>query len=79
MNREVVITAPMTVTVDLSPRGAWEVRLPGDGKPLTCPTLDDAVRVGYRYAADGAGCELIVHDAYHRVLHRELVPAATNN
>ena len=69
------MNAATSINVDLTTRGAWEVRLPGDGEHMLCPTFDEAVRVGLRCAADGEGCELIVHDAYHRVVHRELVPA----
>jgi hypothetical protein len=45
----------------------------GNGDPVTCETFDDARRVAYRRAARARPCELIVHDAYHRVLHRELI------
>jgi hypothetical protein len=46
------------------------------GERVLCSTLDDAVRMGYRYASDGEGCELVVRDAYHRVLRHELVSAS---
>lgn len=68
-----------TINVDRTRRGAWEVRLPGDGKRLLCPTLDEAVRVGHRCAADREPSELVVHDAYYRVLHREHVTAGTSH
>jgi hypothetical protein len=40
---------------------------------VSCATLDDAKRVAYRRAADRPPCELIVRDAYHRVVDRELI------
>jgi hypothetical protein len=69
----------MLINVELAPRGAWEVLLPAQGERVVCATLDDAVRVGYRFAADGEGCELVVRDAYHRVLRHELVNASSAN
>ncbi len=47
--------------------------MPSQHKSVTCETFDDARRVAYLYAARARPCELIVHDAYHRVLHRELI------
>ncbi len=58
--------------VEHDARGAWLVAVPGGG-PVTCETFDDARRVAYLRAAQTRPCELIVHDAYHRVLHRELI------
>jgi hypothetical protein len=69
------MNAVTTVNVDPVPRGAWEVRLPGGTEHMLCPSLEEAVRIAQRCAADREGCELVVHDAYHRVLHRELVAA----
>jgi hypothetical protein len=64
-----------TVRVDISTRGVWEVALPDRGERLMCETLEEANRVAYRCAADRRPSELIVCDAYHRVVHRELVDA----
>jgi hypothetical protein len=71
------MNAPTTIHVDGTARGAWEVVLPARGERVLCRTLDDAVRVGYRFAADGEGCELVVRDAYHRLLRCERVPASS--
>jgi hypothetical protein len=65
-----------TVRVDLSRRGGWEVRLPGGNRPLTCETLDEARRVAYKSAVHQHPCQLIVYDAYHRVLQREVIAEA---
>jgi hypothetical protein len=65
------------VRVDLSPRGAWEVVLPERVDRLACKTLEEASRVAHRLAAARRPCELIVHDAYHRVLEHELIQLGT--
>ena len=62
-----------TVCVDLTVRGAWEIVLSDQREPVTCKTLEEASRVAHRCAADRRPCELIVRDAYHRVLDRELI------
>ena len=62
-----------TVRVDISVRGAWEVALSDAGERMTCESLEEASRVAYRCAADRRPSELIVCDAYHRVVHRELI------
>jgi hypothetical protein len=64
---------PATVCVDFNVHGAWDVELPYEREPVTCETLDEATRVAYQCASDRRPCELIVRDAYHRVLRRELV------
>lgn len=64
---------PTTVRVDISTRGAWEVALPDRRKRLTCETLEEASRVAYGCATDRRPCELIIRDAYHRVLQRQMI------
>jgi hypothetical protein len=63
----------MTVRVDFNVRGAWVIELSDQGERVTCKTLEEATRAAYRSAADKRPCELIVRDAYHRVLHHELI------
>lgn len=70
---------PTTVRVDITARGAWEVVLSDVGEHVTCETLEEASRVAHRYALDRRPCELIVCDAYHRVLERELIRGAKSN
>ena len=65
------------VRVDLSPRGAWEVVLPERVDRLRCKTLQEASRMAHRLAAARRPCELIVHDAYHRVVEHELIQLGT--
>lgn len=63
--------APVTIRVEHDAHGGWSVTLPDHR--VTCETLDDARRVAYLCAARARPCQLIVHDAYHRVLQRELI------
>jgi len=43
--------SPVTVRVDRTHRGAWEVAMPDEQDPVTCETLEDAERVAYLCAA----------------------------
>jgi len=56
------------VHVHRGPAGAWEVLLPG--RPRRCETFAEAERVAYRWASSHPPSELIVKDAYHRVVVR---------
>jgi hypothetical protein len=62
-----------TVCVEITARGAWEVVLPDRRERLTRETLEEASRVAYRCATDRRPCELIIRDAYHRVLQRKMI------
>jgi hypothetical protein len=61
------------VRVDPNGRGSWHVALPEPGEHVLCATFDEARRLASRYASRGEPCELVVCDAYHRVLQREVV------
>ena len=63
----------VTVRVQRTVRGRWEVVMPGRGEGIACETLDDARRVAYLAVAHTHPCELIVRDACHRVIERELI------
>lgn len=63
----------LTVCVDRSVGGSWEIALSDQRERLVCKTLEEASRVAYRCAADRRPCELVVRDAYHRVLRHELI------
>lgn len=74
----------VTVSVDRTGRGAWEVAMPDQRERVTRETLENARRVAYPCAARRRPCELIVCDAYHRVLHHEHIngrgdPAGTGS
>jgi hypothetical protein len=64
---------PITVRVNRTGRGAWAVAMPGQREPVTWETLDDARRICYLSAARRPPCELVVCDARHRVLRREVI------
>jgi hypothetical protein len=54
-------------------RGGWEVSLSRRREPLRLETFDDARRVAYLSVAHRHPCELVIQDAYHRVVERELI------
>jgi hypothetical protein len=63
--------APLAVRVDRSYHGRWEVLLPDGGSCIVCDTLDDARRQAQLYVDRRHPCELVIRDAYHRVIGRE--------
>jgi hypothetical protein len=67
---------PLTVRVDFGGRGGWAIALPDEPERVTCDTLDDARRIAQVWARGRGPCEIVVCDAYHRVLSRELVARA---
>lgn len=71
--QETVPMKPVTVSVDVGDRGAWTVELSDRRERFTCSTLEEASRVAHGCAARRRPCELIVRDAYHRVVRRELI------
>lgn len=64
---------PIVVCVVHHPRGRWEIVAPNRRGRISCETLDDARRIAYLSIPRGRDCELIVRDAYHRVLEHELI------
>jgi hypothetical protein len=62
-----------TVCVDLNGSGGWEVTRSNEHDRFTRGTLDEAQHVAYLCAAHRRPCELVVRDAYHRVLRREFI------
>jgi hypothetical protein len=63
----------LTIRVQCDPGGGWEVSMPDRQSAITCEALDEARRVAHLALAHGRPCELIVHDAYHRILHHEFI------
>lgn len=61
------------VSVDRGWHGDWEVTLPDGRTCVTCETLDDARRLAYLHAARILPCELVIRDAYHRVVDHEII------
>lgn len=62
-----------TVQVCADHRGGWEVELPDRDAHVTCETLAEARALALRCAAQLRPCDLVVRDAYERVLQRLLV------
>ena len=62
-----------TVQVDRDARGTWHVAPSADEDERLCATLAEASDHAARWAGEHRPCELIVRDAYHRVVPRELV------
>lgn len=66
-------TSGRVVQVRISRLGGWQVSVPGDHGPLGCENLDEARRIAQQCVAHGHARELIVYDAYDRVLERKLI------
>jgi len=60
--------APARVCVVHAHNGGWEVLSFKGRVRITCETLDDARRIAYLSVAEAGDCELVVRDAYERVL-----------
>ncbi len=58
-----------TVSVDRNRDGSWGLTLPAKPDPISYGTLDEARLEAYRLAADWHPCEIVMLDAYHRVVH----------
>ncbi len=66
-------SSPRAVHVDLSRYGSWGVTLPDQLNPINCGSLYEARRVAYRLAAGWHPCEVVMCDAYHRVVDHQLI------
>jgi hypothetical protein len=65
--------APLTVRVQHHAWGRREV-IAADGRGrISCETLEDARRIAYLIVARAERCELIVRDAYNRIIEHELI------
>ncbi len=61
------------VSVHLNRHGNWEITLPAKHDPISYGTLDEAGLEAYRLAAHWYPCEIVMFDAYHRVVHRKSI------
>jgi hypothetical protein len=66
-------STPLTICVQHHPRGRWEVIKPDGRGRISCETLEDARRIAYLTVAHAKSCELIVRDAYNRIIEHELI------
>ena len=63
-----------TIRVDFDGHRGWVVGV-GDTR-ITCDTLGAARRIAFLQAARRRPCDLVVRDAYFRVIEREHIDAA---
>ena len=61
------------VRVDRGQSGAWEVLLPDGQICAVCDTIDDARRKARLVAGRRHPCEIVIRDAYHRVIDRQSI------
>ena len=70
----------VTVHTRTDHRGDWDVELPDRSGRVTCQSIDEARSVALQYAEKAAQpCEVIVRDAYNRVMLRELIDHSSRN
>jgi len=72
-HHEVESQRPPEVRVDRGHSGGWEVLLPDGGIYVVCDTLGDARRHARSAAGRRHPCEIVIRDAYHRVIERQSV------
>jgi hypothetical protein len=60
----------ITVRVEMNRRGGWELTVDGEHTRIVCATLADAKRQA-RSIVGTRPSELIVRDAYHRLIEHE--------
>lgn len=72
--RQVVATLD-GVKVDVTPnlRGGFDVRFSDLRPRQRCDTLAAAVHLAHQRARESHRCELVIRDAYHRVVGHEFV------
>jgi hypothetical protein len=57
-----------TIYVHTDHRGGWEVAIPDQPQPIHCASLPEAEDTARRLASGTDACDLVVHDAYERVV-----------
>jgi hypothetical protein len=62
-----------SVIVHPDRRGGWEVADIERRIRIPCNTLLDAREEAFRRAVDETPCDVVVHDAYHRVVEHTMV------
>lgn len=60
-----------TVRVDPGPAGKWMITFADRPQLITTESLNETIRLARRLAEPRPPAELIVCDAYHRVIQRE--------
>lgn len=73
------VMSTVTVHTRTDHRGDWDVELPDRAARVTCQTIAEARSVALEYAAKASQpCEVIVRDAYDRVMLHELIDHSSN-
>jgi Uncharacterized protein conserved in bacteria (DUF2188) len=62
---------PLKVDVTPDLRGGWDLRFSDRRPRQRCDTLAAAVHLAHQYAEESHPCELVIRDAYHRVVSHE--------
>jgi hypothetical protein len=62
-----------SVEVHAGPRGRWTVTISDRDETLSCDTLAEARDVARSCAEARVPCEVVVHDAYERVLEYQVL------
>ena len=65
------------IRVEMNSGGRWHVASSDPDSHDICTTLEDARRVAFRRAARRRRYELVVRDAYHRVVLHEVLEDVT--
>ena len=65
--------AANSVLVRPARHGAWEVEFSEHDPPVMFETLEEARRMGYLYGSRRTPSELVVRDAYHRIVQRRTI------
>jgi hypothetical protein len=66
-----------SVEVRAGRRGRWTVTISDRDEALFCESLAEARHVARSCAEARRPCEVVVHDAYERVLEYEVLPGPT--
>lgn len=56
------------IVIEMDPAGGWNIRVPGRTAPLRAATRRVADRLAHEQQRTLCGGEIIVRDAYHRVI-----------
>jgi hypothetical protein len=67
-----------SVIVNPDRRGGWEVADIERRVRIPCKTLVDARKEAFRRAVGTSPCDVVVHDAYNRVVEHTLVERTTD-
>ena len=70
-------TSPDPIEVRINRRNLrepWEVVVPDRQERFSCERLEDARRFAHSWVAQRHPCEVIIHDAYDRVIERQRTP-----